>query len=147
MNSFDSMTGAFDTFNLIFIIMLVLFVFIFAFAIINIFSPKLRAKFMKKQIQATKYMVEESQDDLEDLATVSSNISIRSRKRVMDSNEDLLKDMSTRNATINKKSMEITAEAIKKGLSKNNRIYCKYCGEIIDDDSLFCKYCGKKQNK
>lgn len=147
MNSFDSMTGTFDAFNIIFAIIFVLSILIFVFVIINIFSPKFRAKFIKKQIQATKYMVEESQDDLVDLATVSSNISIKARKRVMDTNETVLKDMSTRSANINKKAMEITAEAIKKGLSKNEGIYCEYCREVIDDDSLFCKHCGKKQNK
>ena len=25
-------------------------------------------------------------------------------------------------------------------------MYCKYCGEKIDDDSLFCKKCGQPQN-
>lgn len=24
-------------------------------------------------------------------------------------------------------------------------MYCKECGQIIDDDSKFCRYCGKKQ--
>ena len=24
-------------------------------------------------------------------------------------------------------------------------MYCKHCGQIIDDNSLFCKYCGKPQ--
>ena len=23
-------------------------------------------------------------------------------------------------------------------------MYCKYCGEPIDDDSKFCKYCGHR---
>lgn len=23
-------------------------------------------------------------------------------------------------------------------------MYCKYCGEVIDDDSVFCNYCGKR---
>ncbi|MDR3217174.1 MAG: zinc ribbon domain-containing protein [Clostridiaceae bacterium] len=25
-------------------------------------------------------------------------------------------------------------------------LYCKYCGEVIDSDSVFCKACGRKQN-
>ena len=22
-------------------------------------------------------------------------------------------------------------------------MYCKYCGKLIDDDSIYCRYCGK----
>ena len=25
-------------------------------------------------------------------------------------------------------------------------MYCRYCGEQIEDDSIFCRYCGKKVN-
>ncbi|MBP5444554.1 MAG: hypothetical protein J6Y28_00145 [Acholeplasmatales bacterium] len=28
----------------------------------------------------------------------------------------------------------------------NREKFCKYCGNIIDEDSEFCKYCGKKVN-
>ena len=28
--------------------------------------------------------------------------------------------------------------------SAAGKVYCKYCGRQIDDDSLFCSYCGKK---
>lgn len=39
------------------------------------------------------------------------------------------------------------ASGIKDGLTgKNSEMYCKYCGNIIDEDSDFCKYCGKKSD-
>ena len=39
------------------------------------------------------------------------------------------------------------ASGIKDGLTgENSEMYCKYCGNLIDEDSEFCKYCGKKQN-
>lgn len=24
------------------------------------------------------------------------------------------------------------------------RLYCRYCGKLIDADSEYCRYCGKK---
>ncbi|MDR3217175.1 MAG: hypothetical protein LBT55_07230 [Clostridiaceae bacterium] len=31
------------------------------------------------------------------------------------------------------------------GYGAKDTIYCKYCGEVIDADSMFCKACGRKQ--
>ena len=81
-------------------------------------SPKIRAKFMSNQIKASKYMIDEVEDDLTDIATKRANI--------------------------NKEGVEITAIAIKDGLNKSTK-YCKLCGEKIDEDSKFCKKCGKEQ--
>ena len=39
------------------------------------------------------------------------------------------------------------AGGVSDGLTgENSEMYCKYCGNIIDEDSEFCKYCGKKIN-
>ena len=39
------------------------------------------------------------------------------------------------------------ASGIKDGLTgENSEIYCKHCGNRIDEDSQFCKYCGRKLN-
>lgn len=132
----------FGSFNIFFTVVMIISLLIFVFAFAMILSPKLRSKMMKHQIKATKYMIEDSQEELSDIASVSSNIAIKSRKRVLDENEDVLTEMATRNASINKEGVEITARAIKKGLSKEV-IHCKYCGKEIDDDSVFCKFCGK----
>lgn len=108
------------------------------------FSPKLRGKFMSRQIKSLKYMVEDSKDDLTDITTTTSNAAIKAQKNILDQNEDILKDITTRKANISKEGIEITTNAIRKGLTKDS-IYCKHCGKLIDSDSKFCKICGKEQ--
>lgn len=117
-------------------------VFVSTFALI--LSPKLRGKMMSSQIKATKHMLDESVDDLADIATTSSNAFIRASKNILDNNEDALKDMATKRANINQEGIEITARAIRKGIIEDKK-YCKHCGSAIDIDSKFCSKCGKKQ--
>ena len=107
----------FGLFKVFFIFVAVIVGVIFILTILMVVSPKIRAKFMSKQIKATKYMIDEVEDDLTDIATKRANI--------------------------NKEGVEITAKAIKDGLT--DKVYCKYCGKKIDKDSKFCKICGKEQ--
>lgn len=107
----------FDLFNIIFIVVLIIMLLTFVFIIVMIFFPKIRGKIMSHQIKATKYMIDEAQDDLTDIATKTANIA--------------------------KDGIKITTRAIKEGLSENH-IFCKYCGESIAEDSKYCKKCGKK---
>jgi len=159
----------FENFDILFTVMLIFSLLIFVVVALMMFSPKLRSKFMKRQIKATKYMVEESQDDLIDLAALGSNIAVKSKKKsmhankddlidlatlksdislkskknIMEENEEILEDIATKSASINQKGVEITARAIKKGLTESEKMHCKHCGKSIDDDSEFCKHCGK----
>ena len=55
-----------------------------------------------------------------------------------------MKNNVTIKANINKEGIEITAKAIKEGLI-NNKVYCKYCGKLIDSDSKYCIVCGREQ--
>jgi len=32
-------------------------------------------------------------------------------------------------------------------LSQQGLLYCRYCGKMIERDSVFCKHCGRSQNK
>ena len=48
-------------------------------------------------------------------------------------------------ADATKDGIEITTRAIKDGLTKDERVYCKHCGSLIDKDSKFCKNCGGEQ--
>ena len=114
------MEGKMDTsiFYIIFAIMGVLFVAVFSFAIIFIVSPKARGKMASKQVKATKYMIDESKEDIKSIS----------------------KDMAEANA----EGVEITAHAIKKGLTGDESIFCKFCGAKIDKDSKFCNKCGKE---
>ena len=72
------------------------------------------------------------------------NIGVNIRKNILDENEDTLRDLTIREANIDKEGIKIKTRAIKDGLSKDN-MYCKHCGETIDEDSKFCKKCGKEQ--
>lgn len=105
-------------FNILFTIVPIMIMLIFIFTFALIFSPKLRGKIMSNQIKATKYMVDESKNDI--------------------------KDITTNMANATKESVTITTRAIKKGLTQDT-MYCKHCGSEIDIDSKFCKKCGKEQ--
>ena len=115
----------------------------FVFTFLMMFSPKLRGKFMARQMKSMKYMMDDSVDDLTNMATMAGNMGIKVRKNIMDENEDVLRDLSKREAEIAKDKIEITARAIKDGFMEK-QIYCKHCGALIDEDSKFCKKCGKK---
>ena len=91
---------------------------IIIFTFVLILSPKARGKWMANQVKATKYMLDNTEEDL--------------------------KDISTRSANISKDGIEITTRAIKDGFTKERK-YCKHCGEAIDEDSIFCKKCGREQ--
>jgi len=52
--------------------------------------------------------------------------------------------MVTKSANIAKDAIETTVRAIKKGITEDEKMYCKHCGAFIDKDSKFCKECGKK---
>ena len=104
---------------IIFIAIFVVAVLIIIFTIAMAFSPKLKGKMMSRQIKATKYMVDESKEDLQDI--------------------------STNMADATKDGIETTVRAIKKGITEDEDMYCKHCGNKIDSDSKFCKNCGKEQ--
>lgn len=106
-------------FDALFIIAPIFIVVVFILVVAQIVSPKFRGKLMSRQIKATKYMMDESKDDI--------------------------KNISTNMADATKDGIEITTRAIKNGLTKDESIYCKHCGNLIDKDSKFCKNCGGEQ--
>ena len=105
-------------FDVIFYGILIVVVVIFIFTFVLMLSPKMRGKFLSKQIRAARYMMDESKDDIENI--------------------------STNMADASKTGIEITTRAIKKGFTEDDKIYCKHCGSMIDGDSAFWKSCGKK---
>ena len=82
---------------------------------------------MSNQIEATKHMMEYSKEDLKNILSISKSIEVNAEKEMLDNNEEIMKDNITKKANINKEGIEITAKAIKEGLS-NNKVYCKVCG-------------------
>lgn len=91
----------------------------FCFVFGMIFSPKLRSKFMGHQLKM--------------------------QKKMLDDNAELIEEVSTKSAQLGRKSVKTTASAVKEGFTEGDDVYCKHCGESIDNDSTFCKKCGKKQ--
>ena len=130
--------------KIMFIIVPIMVFCVFIFVIALIASPKLRGKWMSRQIKATKYMIDDSKEDLTSMGTTIGNIGIKTKKNIIDANEENLTDMATKSANISKESIEITARAIKNGLT-SDKLYCKHCGKSIDADSKFCKFCGKEE--
>lgn len=131
-------------FDILFIIVPIFIGCVFIFTFAMILSPKLRGKMMSRQIKSMKYMIDESKDTIEDIATSMGDISVNSSKKIIDNHEDDLKNIVNKSANIMEAGIETTVRAIKKGLT-TNPIYCKYCGEKIDSDSKYCKHCGKEQ--
>ena len=105
--------------EILLIIVPIFIALVFVFVIISTISPKFRGKMMSKQVKSVKYMMDESKDDIESISTNMANAT--------------------------KSGIETTARAIKKGFTDKENIYCKHCGNKIDEDSKFCKICGKEQ--
>lgn len=130
--------------EILFYIVPILIGITFIMTIALMVSPKLRGKLMSRQIKVTKHMMDYSKEDLKDILSTSADIGINAEKEILDNNEETMMENATRKANINKKGIEITANAIKEGLN-GSKIYCKHCGKLIDEDSKFCKSCGKEQ--
>lgn len=120
-----------------------LIIFVFVFTLIMMFSPKVRGMFMSRQIKSIKYMTDYSKNDIESINTNVKGAVIKSKKKIIDNNYDDLQEIVKSSADISKDAIKTTVEAIRESMV--DRIYCKWCGAIIDEDSNFCKVCGKKQ--
>ena len=68
--------------------------------------------------------------------------SIKTAKYLQEENKEELKKVMSTAAEINFEAVTLTAKAAKEGLDET--MYCKYCGQKIDEDSKFCKHCGQK---
>lgn len=105
-------------FGIIWIIVSLVAAAIFVFVLLMIFSPKLRGKMMSKQVKATRYMAEESKEDIEIIS-----------ETMADATQDAIRT---------------TVSAVREGIT-GDIMYCKHCGKPIDRDSRFCKECGAQQ--
>lgn len=126
------------------IVIAVLACSVIIFVILSIFSPKFQGKMMSKQIKSVKHMMDYSKDDLKELMKTTAKTGTIAEKEILDENEDIMSNNERRKANIKKEGIEVTARAIKDGLT-SNKIYCRYCGTSIESDSRFCKNCGKEQ--
>ena len=132
-------------FSIMFVIVPILIGCVFVFMLIYLISPKFRGKIMSRQVKAVKHMMDYSKDDLTSIGKTAGDVGVKVANGVVTANEETLKNLSTTSANINKEGIAITAKAIKDGLTKEDTIYCKHCGQPIEKDSKFCKHCGKEQ--
>ncbi len=133
-----------DTMMIAIIVIAVLACSIIIFVILSLFSPRVQGKMMSKQIKSVKHMMDYSKDDLKELMKTTAKTGTIAEKEILDENEDIMSNNERRKANIKKEGIEVTARAIKDGLT-SNKIYCRYCGTSIESDSRFCKNCGKEQ--
>lgn len=82
----------------------------FVFNLFMMFSPKLRAKMMKKNIEAAKYLAEDSKGDVADIANSLADMA--------DESKDSLKKMADVGASASHDAVSSTTEAIASGIKK-----------------------------
>jgi hypothetical protein len=75
-----------------------------------------------------------------------SALSARTNRYVQEISKGDLKAMADTQADISMEAVSKTAKAIKDGIDDKvaDTMFCKHCGETIDQDSKFCKHCGKE---
>ena len=117
----------------------------FVFVLGMMFVPGLRSKFMGHQLKMQKRMLEDNKEVMQDIGKITGEIGVKTAKGVLDENEEDIRHVVGKTADISKDAITTTTRAIKKGLTEEESVYCKHCGESIDSDSTFCKACGKKQ--
>lgn len=157
------MDFVFDNFDLFFNGSLVFFgimaVFVFGmmfFGFYTTFSKKGRSRFVGRQLDITRQVLEDNKDVLQDLGELGSGINIKTQRSIYENNEDDLMYNARKSADIEAEAIRRKAKAFKEGLGDLNlggtakvdpdpQKYCKYCGASIDADSLYCNKCGEKQ--
>ncbi len=134
--------SAFTAFNIIFVLFFGVSIAFFVFVILLIFNPKVRSKFMGVQLKATKQMLDDNKETIKDIKNVQADIAIESTDKILEKHEDTIKKNVTKVADMSAESIETTARAIKKGISKTKQ--CPECLKFNDENAKFCQECGKK---
>ncbi len=98
--------------KILMVVVPILMIVIFGFTFVMILSPKLRGKWMAKQLEATKYMMEASKGTMKDIAKTTSEV----QHDIIEENKDLMKETADMQAEIHKDAIKTTAKAIKDGL-------------------------------
>ena len=138
----DSTKNAFSLFNIIFVIVFIISILFFVFVFLMIFSPAMRSKMMGRQLKVTKRVLDDNKDTIKDIANLQADIAIESTDSILDKHEDTIEKNITKMANMSSKSVETTARAIKKGISKTKE--CPKCNELNEENAKFCQECGTK---
>ncbi len=72
------------------------------------------------------------------------NATIRAKHNIISNNKEMLKETADDTAYIYKDAVKTITHSVKDGLTSEETIFCKYCGEKVDANSNFCKKCGKE---
>lgn len=151
------MNFIFDHFDLFFNGSLILFAVMFVFVIYTMFSKKGRSRFIGRQLDITRTVLEDNKDLIKDLGELGGNIAAQTQRAVYENNEEDLMYNARKGADIEAEAIRRKARAFKEGLGDLNfggtsaandpdpQKYCKYCGASIDADSLYCNKCGERQ--
>ena len=131
--------------SFMFVLVPILMVGMVAFMICMMFVPGFRSKFFGHQLKMQKRVMEDNKEIMTDIGKISGEIGVKTAKGIIDENEDDIRHVVGKTADMSKDAITTTTRAIKKGLTEEESVYCKHCGESIDSDSTFCKACGKKQ--
>ena len=131
-----------EWFGIIFAIMFIAALGFIIFNFLIVLNPKMRSKWVGRELDIQKRILEENKDTIKDIQKMGGEVSIDSYSEILDEKEDKIKSNMDRTADASKDAISNITKAIKEGLETN--MYCKHCGEKIDIDSKFCKSCGKK---
>jgi flagellar motor component MotA len=73
-------------------------------------------------------------------------MSARKARYIQEMTKGDLKAVADTQADIASEAISKTTKAIKDGINDKvaDTMFCKHCGETIDQDSKFCKHCGKE---
>lgn len=102
--------------DILMVVVPVLIVCTFIFTFVMILSPKARGKWMARQLEATKYMMEASKDTMKDIGKASAEV----QHDIIKENQDTMKETADMQADIHKDAIKTTAKAIKDGLKDEN---------------------------
>ena len=69
---------------------------------------------------------------------------IKTSRHILDETKEDLKDIADISADVSKDAVKTVARAVKDGIDEE-KTFCKHCGKEIDKGSKFCQYCGKEQ--
>ncbi|MDR1821970.1 MAG: zinc ribbon domain-containing protein [Oscillospiraceae bacterium] len=111
----------------------IFFVAVLIHAIASAVSPSYQAYWAKKKVKATKITMDESREDIHDIAQLGGaaiGTAIGSAKSAM--NTDAGQGVAN----------GILREAMASGAAP--RRFCKHCGAPIAADAKFCESCGEK---
>ena len=132
-----------ETFMIVvFVVFFVVTLGFIAFGFLAVFSPTVRSKWIGRQLEMQKKVLEDNKETIKDIHALGGEVTIDSANKILDKKGKDIKHAMDRSTDISSDSIKKVARAIKDGIK--DEMYCKHCGASVDSDSNYCKKCGKK---